>query len=340
MYLSAVIDPSVFNKYAVKSSEFIGNLGVFAKRINNNGILLFDDKGKMKSEIKSRINYLPQEVSYMWTEFLLSTYKNNKQIDIDINDIFEINEAHTIAKKFDVDIFLVGNVKYPDIDGIKVTEYQFGEVEKCIEDETNSVLNVNFQYDDSTDVNEICDVIQRCTKYSQSIKIYDKQIGKSIEGDVRKYQDGRAPHEPLSRFYDGIEYILDTWSKFYALSNKKRKVSIYTVYESSVGSGGRGREGKAIKFSQYDALCALNKYLKEKLAVKFPDIIFEIELHEDPFGKYHPRFLVTDYATVQVDRGFDFFFYRKGRHFKSNDYSLRRASYKRGYDKKTKVGII
>lgn len=324
MFLSAVIDPLAFSAYAKNKEhreQVRNNFAIFIARMDDRGILLLDDKGKIQEELKKLIKHLPPEIRKIYTIWIEETAKGKRLINVDAGDHIICNEAYTLAKKYAVDIFLTGNVTYPSNIGIKIPDYQFGEIESRIHDNDKILCN-QLQFDSESDPDIVRNAIIRCFKYSKTIKLFDKQIGKNIQHSTPTQDDKKH----LERFYEGIEYVIDIWNTYSCMNTKTREVRIYTVYDERNLSPKRGR------VTPFDVLKNLEDFLRKKLAERFPLLDIKLELHNDKFGKYHARFLKSDYAIAQIDRGFDLFYKRNGqKKFKDNEISLKNSHYKTGY---------
>jgi hypothetical protein len=135
-------------------------------------------------------------------------------------------------------------------------------------------------------------VIARVVRFSQWLRIFDKQIGK-----------GNDTH----RFVAGLRFLIDVWMRtsFYGVSGLQH-LTIVTGTSKSVYPGMDYHQRSKIRAQNRSAITILASTLVAPLQAVLPCPV-RLIVKEDPDKIFHVRLLESDQAVVAFDRGFDLF---------------------------------
>jgi hypothetical protein len=133
---------------------------------------------------------------------------------------------------------------------------------------------------DNSSRKKLENVMVSVVRFSTWIRFLDKQIGMSTP-------------DKIGNFVKGISFILEKWQQHGLLD--KKTVEIITVV--------RDYRPMALPLS----LMNLKDNFLKPLKTAFPSLHFRIIVKRDSENIFHARHLLTQNATVSVERGFDFF---------------------------------
>ena len=310
MLMSAVVDPSAFDEsyfdelYTFQTVDFL-------KGIQRNGLLIVDSENRLRDALVERVKLLPiksqQRLGFLIQELLLK--KKSKRVIacfISLNNtsaVSNLDLAYHLKDDTGADALVVGKESIETLksdsrfnDGIvPLSEYKDSDFEKDRQRYENQVGPI-----DKLSKLEIEDIIIRSVRFTKWLRFYDAYIGSG---------------ENTSRFRRGIEYILSLWHEhgFFASQQGIGEVEIYTCTEH-VPNDNVNYVNRKIK-----------RELMDRLKDKFPHW-WQIKLFvkSDPDAIFHARHLETQYAIVNVERGFDMF--KTNGTFKRNFFTLQNAA--------------
>lgn len=287
MLVSAVIDPSAFNKdYFGESYRF--HAEDFLKGIINNGLLIFDSEGELRKafieQIMSLSTPVGQQLQVLLADLLKIEAKRFVACCVSLDDPSSddlLDMAYRLKMDTYADALIVGE---HNLEKLK-SDHKHSEEIILLSDYRNSDFEKNRdRYDqqvgpiDTLPKREVKELIIRSIRFAKSLTFYDPYIG------------GRN----IRNFQEGIEYILCLWYKhgFFSSQQGNGSVKIFTRKNPRV----RNQHQRIVE------------RLKKPLESKFPwPVQFLIKVDSGPKRIFHARYLETPQAIIQVERGFDLF---------------------------------
>jgi len=302
MLMSAVVDPSSFDKDYFEDPSYEQNAQIFLRGVLANGLLIVDSDGILKDLLINNIKSLSLKYGERFVIIIAELLKNKRHKIVNLDsfgykkNVDTILQAYEIRKNCKADSFIVSiksfhffeSNNFADPAITPLSNYIYSDFEKkrrWFFEELPSIDNLK--------KTEIEDIIIRIIKYSKWLRFYDKQIG---SGDRTSF------------FRKGIEYILSLWEKNGILiKDCIGEVEIISCVKSS----------DRIKKIKSDLLVPL----KSKFSFHFT-----LRLKEDKSDIFHARFLETQHAIVLFERGFDLF-KNDGNSFRRNFLKLENTAF-------------
>jgi hypothetical protein len=303
MLMSAVVDPSAFNRTYFDAPDYRLHARSFLQGIQSNGLLIVDPDGRLHRSLAENIQSLPtqygQQLGILLTELLKDSRKRvirchpASSQETSACPLIELAchlKATSHADSLIVSSQTVEELRskgVPDADVLPLGEYS----ESAFERQRYRYMEGSSPIDRLPE-SELDDMVIRIVRFAQWLRFYDKQIGKG--GDN------------TSCFRMGIEYILKKWLEHGHFTMRgEGRVEIITcerkhVFKDDDWSMPLGRSANKL------ALQKVMDELVEPLRKNFPWPI-ELSVKEDPTGIFHARYLETQSVVVRFDRGFDLF---------------------------------
>ena len=325
MLMSAVVDPSAFDKEYFSIPGYREQAEMFFRGIRSNGVIIVDPEGRLKTGLFDAIDSLPtkfnQQLGILLAELSKKEKRKKKFISCHPKIYMRPSKrslssmACHLKSACEIDSLIVSNRMAVESaakelttgDGIVALEkYSSSEFER-----RRSYYMEDFPPIDQLSESDVTKAIVRSIKFTRWIRIYDRQIGTGNN---------------TSHFRQGIEYILDLWRRHgHFASLSEGNVEIFTCQKEhpsiddppSVQTNKAESNKKASQKVEFELL----KPLKEK----FPWQI-ELRVKEDSGRIFHARYLETQCVIVLFDRGFDLF--GPGKAFKRNIVKVDNGSFK------------
>lgn len=156
---------------------------------------------------------------------------------------------------------------------------------------------------------KVKELIIRSVRFATLLRFYDPNIGAG---------------ENTSGFRNGIRYILDLWREhgFFASQQGSGSVEIYTCSAERIRIDEEEHAKKSKLERNQENYRKVLRELIEPLNEGFPWPI-KLFVKSDPDRIFHARYLETEHAAIQVERGFDFF--KQNGEFLRNFFTLNTA---------------
>ena len=315
MLISAVVSPEAFRRRQFEHNKgklYVREAKELLKDIQSNGVLLFDEQGKLKNDLVDTIKTLPdryaQELKILIESILQPNEpkKRKRFFQLNLNlcasnaSCTDLDLACDLAEAYDADGLVVTQQERCEVtplkDGIEViplndySESKFYEKRRRLMEGIPPV--------DKLGKEEFEDCIKRSVRFAPYLSFYDGQLGKC--GDDKN----------CSRFKDGISYILSLWMEHGILSNKKDSfVEIITCPHPTM--------------EEESCINKVKKNIWVPLSKEFPWPI-TIKMKKDPEKKMHDRYLDAGIIILSFGRGFDIF--KRDGNFHSFEISVKNNS--------------
>ena len=226
MLVSVVVDPSAFNEENFDESYKI-QAEILLEGILKNGMLIVDSEEVLREELRKKILSLPSTIGQQLQSLLTEILKNETKyivaccVESDDNSTDELLDLAINLKlddDVDVDALIVSNQSLENLisgqmDGegiVPLSEYRNSDFENRRKRYDNGFDSI-----DQLPKSEVDEIIVRATRFSKSLRFYDRHIGQRTN---------------TCHFYAGIEYILSLWHEhgFFVSNQDFGKVEIYT----------------------------------------------------------------------------------------------------------------
>jgi hypothetical protein len=316
MLMSAVIEPSAFDAnyfdavYRIQAEDYLNG-------IERNGLLIVDSGKRLQDALISRIKSLPdkygQQLLIKITELLLKKRtKRTIAIPVSSNDVSPSNLldlAFQLKTDTKADALIVGEDSLKTLkseqkhggDIVPLSEYRDSDFEANRQRYENQVGPI-----DTLPNTEVDDLIIHTVRFAKRLWFYDAYIGTGNN---------------TSRFRKGIKYILSLWEDhgFFASQQGIGNVKIFTCNAAQIRDN-ETDHAKENKLEQnQENYRKIVRELIEPLKNQFPWPV-ELIVKSDPDGIFHARYLETQHAIIQVERGFDLF--KQTGEFRRNFFNL------------------
>ena len=319
MLVSAVVDPSAFDVayfdelYTIQTVDFL-------KGIQRNGLLIVDAENRLRDALVKQIVSLPikpqQRLQFLIQELLLK--KKSKRVIacfVSLNDIASVpflDLAYHLKTDTRADALIVGKESLETLQSdrrfnesiIPLSEYRDSDFEASRQRYENKIGPI-----DTLPKTEVDNLVIRSVRFTKWFRFFDPQIGKGNN---------------TSRFQKGIEYILSLWKDngFFATQQGIGEVRIYTCEAEHIRDDETEHAKESKLKRNQENYRKIVRELIEPLKNQFPWPI-ELFVKSNPDGIFHARYLETQHATINVERGFDMFKTNGG--FKRNFFTLHTA---------------
>lgn len=317
MLMSAVLDPSAFNKdrfddlYMIQAEDFL-------QGIWRNGVLVVDSERKLQEELFKKAESLPSKGKRL--QILLIDLLKEKSKRVPVRSVSPSSASSTnlldlmchLKTQTEADILIVGDKDFEELrfnptysDHIfPLSKYRDSDLEKERQRYYDGLGPI-----DTLSESEVREVISRSVRFSKWLRFYDAYIG---SGDNTSY------------FREGIKYILSLWKErsFFASQQNIGPVEIFTCNAEQIRDDetDSAKESKAERNQEnYQKVV---RELIEPLNEDFPWPI-ELSVKDDPDGIFHARYLETQHTIIRIDRGFDLF--KQNGKFRRNFFTLNMA---------------
>lgn len=303
MLVSAVVDPSAFNKDCFDDLYTI-HVEDFLEGIWRNGLLILDSGKKLKDELLEKAKSLSDKekrLQVLLTEILKEKSKcisvhhpvsQSNGPSVNLLDLTCSLKAYTEADALilgDKNFETVRFDKSRNIGIVQLSKYRDSDFEKLRQRYYDGLESI-----DKLDKTEVEEIITRSIRYSKRLRFYDKYI---------------AIGENTSGFLDGIKYILSLWRENGLFISKQGigEVEIYTCTEHVRES--ETDYAKESKLTRSQENCTrINQDLKEWVREEgYQWWQIKVFVKDDPDGIFHARYLESQHAIIRIDRGFDLF---------------------------------
>ena len=291
MQATSIVSPEVFSEQHFERPGYRSFVQHFLRSLRSTGNLLSDESGFIWEEIQKAIRRLPikyrQDIEIRITELKKKPSKRKvvKCVDRKCGTASSQSSELILSKLFESltpDIFLVApNQK--SIEGStsmeEILDSEYDELSRRFGSELPPIEGDSEKFDD---------LIRRAVRFSRTLVIYDKQIGRG---------------NSLSLYRAGIIKVIDLWT---ANSHfKPESVSIFTCGESwEVERRASYEVEKAIERNR-DAFERIKRELLAPLKDRYDDLNFSFEMKNDTPSDFHARYLETNTCVVLFERGFD-----------------------------------
>ena len=314
--MSAVIEPSAFDAnyfdavYRIQAEDYLNG-------IERNGLLIVDSGKRLQDALISRIKSLPdkygQQLLIKITELLLKKRtKRTIAIPVSSNDVSPSNLldlAFQLKTDTEADALIVGGESLETLESdqrygadiVPLSEYRDSDFEANRQRYENQVGPI-----DTLPNTEVDDLIIHTVRFAKRLWFYDAYIGTGNN---------------TSRFRKGIKYILSLWEDhgFFASQQGIGNVKIFTCNAAQIRDN-ETDHAKENKLEQnQENYRKIVRELIEPLKNQFPWPV-ELIVKSDPDGIFHARYLETQHAIIQVERGFDLF--KQTGEFRRNFFNL------------------
>jgi hypothetical protein len=294
MLISIVILPEAFSVEHFSKPQYQDNMQILLEGIQTNGLILVDKEDRLFKELCDKVLSLAENGKYqkivIHFEELVKKQRARKirfvKTNISSKPALQLSE---VAARIAIDckgcsLLTDPNTTYHStviqttggkVPVIPILNY----IPSNIEAERKKYLN-GLPSLDMMEIGQFDKLIIDATRFSRSLKFYDKQIGKGTN---------------LSRFRLGIKKILQLWVKNAYFPKNELSVILYTVVDESINR-------------RTDAAEAYNKVkanLVDSLAEEF-GLRFEFIMKHDPESHCHARHLQTQTFAIMFEKGFDF----------------------------------
>ena len=293
MLVSAVLDPSAFNKahfdelYTIQAEDFL-------KGIQRNGLLIVDPENRLRNALIEEIKSIPikyrQQLQILVEELLKKKSKRVIACFVNRNNISTtslLDLARLLKTDTNADALIVGKTNSHRAGIVPLSKYRDSNFEIDRDRYEKSVGPI-----DKLTNAEVEDIIIRTVRFSKWLRFYDPYIGRGNN---------------TINFRKGIEYILSLWYEhgFFASQQGIGSVEIFT----------RGAQ----RWRNQDQCHKIVQDIKTPLEERFPWKV-KFFIKDDPDKIFHARYLETQHAIVRVDRGFDLF--KRNNKFLCNFFTL------------------
>lgn len=301
--MSSVLVPAALNeKYFSKS--YRNSLVAYLRGVRTNGVLLAASRKNFIKRVREEIETLPtrygQQVGVLIEEIL-------KEKNLVVNCTSESHPADEIDQAFSVMKFMKSDAILASSDLLE----NIGNVEGCIDIEDYSVSDFENQragymggssFLDKLEDGEVDDMFIRTVKYSRTLRFFDSYLGQNNQ-----------PWK-IKRFTQGISYILTLWREHGIFNHEHScEIEFITLPIREKQEFQNSRSGRT-RTKLVDNPSLTHKLLVNELIIplskKFPE--FQLKLlvkkcdDRSAREKFHARFLQSQTAILQLDRGFDF----------------------------------
>jgi hypothetical protein len=290
MLIYSAIDPDVFSDAVFADALSRKNLESYFRGLFKNGLAFVDSNGCMLQEYSAR---LKRATSFSGSERVTKLFEEIVKLERQKRFLFVrlrepaqklgFSTVVAIGKEGKADFILsTRNAHLDEKSGdsscrlIPLCDYVSSAIEETRDSFTESIQM------DLKSPEEIASLLSPTFRFSRILRIYDPKIG-----------DSNRPKP----FFDGINFILESWVNSNYFSTKELDLCIYTkVRECDVHRRGeeflREIEKFVVNFS--------------KFSIKSAKIYFKL----DPRCIFHSRWLETHSALIHFERGFDLFCHR------------------------------
>lgn len=294
MLVSALVDPAAFDERHFQDKHYGSWARQFFKEMTTeNGLFLADrNKRLLVQGLRQRFLALNEKHRQQLLLCLAEAIKQKRFHFGDCSDVDTLNICCELIDQYNPDAVItspenINRFRNLEVNANPVAVLSFHEYQDSYFQETRRRYIHEYQ-DLSTMTNQKReDIFFRITRFSTRLRIYDKQIGLCDN------------EKSLSNFQKGIEFVLDYWP--HCRNERKGYLEIFTC--------ARGKKH----------ILLLNEFLKS-LKMKYENIQFYLFVKRDKSRFMHARYLQTQSAILNVDRGFDL--YDTKGNFKSNPISL------------------
>ena len=316
MLMSAVIEPSAFDAnyfdavYRIQAEDYLNG-------IERNGLLIVDSGKRLQDALISRIKSLPdkygQQLLIKITELLLKKRtKRTIAIPVSSNDVSPSNLldlAFQLKTDTEADALIVGGESLETLESdqrygadiVPLSEYRDSDFEANRQRYENQVGPI-----DTLPNTEVDDLIIHTVRFAKRLWFYDAYIGTGNN---------------TSRFRKGIKYILSLWEDhgFFASQQGIGNVKIFTCNAAQIRDDDTDHAKENKLERNQENYRRVVRELIEPLKNQFPWPV-ELIVKSDPAGIFHARYLETQHAIIQVERGFDLF--KQNGEFKRNFFNI------------------
>lgn len=294
MLMSALVDPSAFDERHFQDKHYGSWARQFFKEMTTeNGLFLADrNKRLLVQELRQRFHALSEKHRQQLLLCLAEAIKQKRFHFGDCSDVDMLNICCELIDQYNPDAVItspenINRFRNLEANVNSTAVFSFHEYQDSYFQETRRRYIHEYQ-DLATMTNqEREDVFFRITRFSTCLRIYDKQIGLC---DNEKC---------LNNFQKGIEFVLDYWP--HCKNKRKGYLEIFTCARSKKHT------------------LILNGFL-QSLKTKYGNVQFCLFVKRDKSRFMHARYLQTQSAILNVDRGFDL--YDTKGNFKLNPISL------------------
>ncbi len=292
MMMTAVVLPDAFAATHFAEPGYHLNTEMFLRGIDSNGLILIDAEERLYNELCDAVEPLAglgkgKNTHALFEELLKKRRQKVLRFVKTSCPIEGSPSTATVATQVvghcGADALLVDPVSHPILASgvppvtvvIPVTDYHNSPFESERRRCTERLPPVDQMTSDKFD-----DLIQRCTRYSRWLRLYDKQIGKGTN---------------LSHFHRGIARILRLWVNAAHFPKRELHVEIFTVADDS-------------SYAVYPPAVAHSRATSDLVEPLATELGLRIDLHfkRDEKGISHARHLQTQCVAILFEAGFDF----------------------------------
>jgi hypothetical protein len=307
--MATALDPRELEREKFSRDGYKSQVKQFFRGIQENGLLITDPDGELKSRIHSAILSLPsscqKEVETRWIEFL----KNKKRRVVGCHP-----KAFPKGKRGDIALVLNRIDSCCYLDSIFSSDLavhnhaELGAYEDSRFEARRRELFAGSPPLDTLQPEQADDLIVRSIRYSKWLRFYDKQLGRA---------------ESIRGFCIGIEYILSLWKEHgHFARDKGNTVTIVTVERQRLNDDDTDHVRKQKLAANKKAVEDLEQKLLGPLRKKFKWQI-DLQVKRDADHISHSRHLEAQVAIIRFDLGFDLF--DSDKKFKRNQLSVDNA---------------
>lgn len=283
MLMSSVLVPAALNVQYF-SKGYRDNLVGLLRGVKTNGILITDSRKKFTKRLLEEIGTLPVKYRQKVEAFIVEILKQKNLVVCcppEGQQDDEITQAISTFKRSKSDAIFANSELLQIVDNldgcIDIDDYSVCD----FEDTRAGFLSTN-SFLDQLERDEVDDLFIRATKYSRWIRFYDSYIGQGED----------SSH--FRRFLRGVNYILELWDKHGLFSQHDGcEVEFITLPNHK---------------TEYQDTNLLENVFMSPLKGRFPN--WQIHMSIKDAGRswksFHARFLQSQTAILQLDRGFDF----------------------------------
>jgi len=286
MLMTAVIQPESLDRDYFSILGYRDQAEMFFRGLESNGLILVDPDGRLLAELNSRVQALStkdgQQIQIRLAELQKKQRRRIVFVDRTIcacpQSLSPLHTALTVCQSCRPDTLIVDTKSQPQINAPQsasltpLGSYISSDYEKRRHyylDQTPPI--------DKMAAGEFDDDIVRCTRFSQIVRIYDKQIGHGSS---------------LGGFRQGIGRILALWVANAHFPKSSLAAEIYTCVQKS-------REPVDVIYARIRDLLLHRLHREHGVRVT---LFFK----EDDASITHDRFLQTNSVALSFSKGFDY----------------------------------
>jgi hypothetical protein len=305
MLIPCVLAPTIFNFDELKDLEQklkLNQIILLFRTLQSRGIILFDNKDFLISEIKQNIlNINNDNIKKQLETLLINMYKKFKIKKIEVipstEDIQQYCQYFTsIAINNDAFGFFANADCTNSCTSCLSENFQFEYFKSldCFESEdfSNIFSKKSFLSTSETDVNDLKqNILKNFIIYANELYIYDKQLTPDIDAQNIGSEKFKIP--------TNFEYNLKYWLLYFYEINPTLNISIIVSIKEKQAN------------IEKDIIDMFEKF-KSEIILQYPDILLNFKYIKKPLSSLHTcvnllhqRYFCTENAALSCDRGID-----------------------------------